>query len=225
MKEFIISCEMIENEVRVAYEKSGNSSEIIWLERGLHEDPEKLRQAIQQTIDSIDADLILLAFGLCGNALEGIVSNRAKLVVPRFHDCIHMLLATEANPHPSTATGCLYYTDGWFNSDMIMLRQYELFKEKRGEEKAKRIFRKIFKNYHQICLINTGLPWRDIAIDQAHETAALFELDLTNELGSTSILERLFAHDWDGDFVLLNPGTPLSAGEFLYGTPCVLANP
>lgn len=217
MKEVIIACEMLENEVQIALNKSQNNAAVIWLERGLHEQPTKLKEAIQSTIDSIDADYILIAFGLCGNALEGIKSDHARLVIPRYHDCIHMFLVTDDNPRPATRADCLYYTDGWFNSDMIMLRQYERFKEKVGEEKAKRVFKKIFKHYRGICLIDTGAAWREVALEQAQKSSDLFELEIFEEKGSHSILFRLFAHEWDEDFIICAPGEAISSRLFFDG--------
>ena len=213
--EVIVACEMLEYEIKQAMLNTKNNSRVIWLERGLHEMPKKLHDELQTTLESVYADQVLFAFGLCGNALDGISSPRSSIVIPRFHDCIHMLLATEEQPRPSTCGNCLYYTDGWFKSDMAMLQQYERFKKKRGEEKAKRIFQKMFENYRGIYLIDTGLPWRSLALEEAERTSELFELELCSTQGSLTILERLLKHDWDENFIICNPGEAISYRSFL----------
>ena len=62
---------MIEDEINAVFDHFGYSDiEIIWQDRGLHNDPEKLNRAVQNVISTAEhdgADLIMLAFGLCGN--------------------------------------------------------------------------------------------------------------------------------------------------------------
>ncbi len=58
------------------------------LDFGLHTDPAKLRQTLQQTIDEVDpaVDTIILGYGLCSQGVIGLRSAHARLVVPRGHD-------------------------------------------------------------------------------------------------------------------------------------------
>ena len=54
-----------------------------------------------------DYDTILLGFCLCGNALHGVRAARARLIAPRFDDCIRMLLCPAAGrPRPLIAAAC-----------------------------------------------------------------------------------------------------------------------
>jgi hypothetical protein len=219
MSEIIIACRMIEKEIESARAKTNNTSDIIYLDRALHEYPDNLKEKIQESILTVsaDTDYILLAYGLCGNALHDIFSPHSTIVIPRFHDCIHMMLLTEDNPTARICPDCLYYTDGWFDSDNTLLRQYESFAEKKGEKKAQRAYRLMLKNYKNVRLINTGENYSCSTINGAKRTCDLFDLELSEEKGSTIILEQLFAHKWDSNFLICPPGKPISQSEFLSG--------
>lgn len=227
MSEIIIACEMIRREIESARHKTGNDSEIIYLERGLHEYPNNLRDKIQEQILAVPetTEFILLAYGLCGNAMHGIYSPHSTLVIPRYHDCINMMLVREDNPHPRVCPDCLYYTDGWFDSDNTLLMQYESFAEKKGEAKAKKAYNLMLANYKGVCLINTGNAYSPETIAGAEKTKELFNLELREEKGSTIILERLFARDWNEDFLICPPGTPVDQSAFLSGGSSVAIFP
>jgi hypothetical protein len=52
----ILACEMIEDEVGLALERAGSAKPaVVWIESGLHERPERLRDHIQSLIDMLDA--------------------------------------------------------------------------------------------------------------------------------------------------------------------------
>ena len=52
----ILACEMIEDEVRLALEAlpPDERPELVWVESGLHERPERLREALQSLLDRLD---------------------------------------------------------------------------------------------------------------------------------------------------------------------------
>jgi len=54
--------------------------------------PDLSQQSLQQRIDSAAAERIILAFGQ--RRLEGLHSNDITVVVPRAHDCAHLLLGS-----------------------------------------------------------------------------------------------------------------------------------
>ncbi|NTV90100.1 MAG: DUF1638 domain-containing protein, partial [Clostridiales bacterium] len=88
----LIACSMLRSEIEKAMADSGLDVSVIWLEKGLHDKPEKLRAALQEQIDGQqDKAVILLGYCLCGNAALGLQSEKATLVIPKFDDCIRML--------------------------------------------------------------------------------------------------------------------------------------
>ena len=102
MAEVLLSCEMLEDEMQLALQRTGVQMPIVWLDAGLHEYPAKLRASLREKIAELEQsyDTILLGFCLCGNAMDGVGASRARLVVPRFDDCIRM----PALPGPALAS-------------------------------------------------------------------------------------------------------------------------
>ncbi|MGF1448568.1 MAG: DUF1638 domain-containing protein [Opitutales bacterium] len=117
----VVACDVFEAEVR--YFLQGQTIpavvELCLLEMGLHDRPEQLRARLQATIDVIEAQTsaqaIVLAYGLCGNGLSGLSAHRCRLVLPRAHDCITLLLGsreryeTLRQAHPDL----YWYSPGW----------------------------------------------------------------------------------------------------------------
>ena len=62
-----------------------------FLEMGLHDSPDIMRDKLQQLIDENDNgeyDIILLGYGLCGNGAAGLRTQNTRMVMMRGHDCI-----------------------------------------------------------------------------------------------------------------------------------------
>ena len=92
-----ISCEVF---ARAAYWCAAISPHIVdvtLLQRGLHNQPPDLRTQLQAQIDAATGqgyDAVVLAYGLCGRALTGLVARDVPLIVPRAHDCITLFLGS-----------------------------------------------------------------------------------------------------------------------------------
>ena len=52
-RDFLICCGMLWDELELAMEHTGRHPEIVWLEKGLHDSPAKLHQALQNEIDQL----------------------------------------------------------------------------------------------------------------------------------------------------------------------------
>ena len=86
-----------------------------FLPKGLHDLGGKPMAAkIQEVVDRTPEgvyDAILLGYGLCGNGLDGLTARHTRLVLPRAHDCIALLMGSanatrrtsRATPAPTTA--------------------------------------------------------------------------------------------------------------------------
>lgn len=215
MSELVISCSMLEDEVREAMRLTGSNLPVLWIDRGLHEYPDKLRAELRNSIDSMNADVILLAFSLCGGALDGLSSKNSVLVVPRFDDCIHFLTSRRAGSRGEVDCRSLYFTAGWFRSERFMGKDYERCLLRYGPQKTKFIFDTMLANYQSLQLIDThsyDMPAHRVT---AEETAKLFGLDYQEQTGSLRILKKLFSHEWDEDFVVVQPGEKLRMEQFI----------
>ena len=212
----IIACKMLEDEVNAALSQVADPPPVVWLERGLHEQPERLRQVLQETIDRFPGREILLAYGLCGNALDGVGSDTSTLVVPRFDDCLHLLLADQPGEKPLLDCRTLYFTDGWLRSDRFIVREYEACLAQYGQEMTEDIFAAMLSGYRHLCLIDTGCFPLCPAHRQAENAADLLHLELVSRTGTLRILHKLFSGQWDEEFLIARPGQRFSQLQFLF---------
>ena len=121
----LIACDVFREEIDALGRDTPQWSSIEWLEMGLHDQPDRLRSAVQAAIDRLEMedkiDAVVLAYGLCGNGLAGIRAGRHPLVIPRAHDCISVLLGSPAkhetvrNKNPGT----YFYSPGWIRGKRV----------------------------------------------------------------------------------------------------------
>ena len=66
------------------------------LEFGLHVNPQALRVALQEAIDSASGtyDTLILGYGFCSQAVVGLEAKNCTLVIPKVHDCIAIFLGS-----------------------------------------------------------------------------------------------------------------------------------
>jgi hypothetical protein len=158
-----------------------------------------------------EGDLIL-GFGYCGGGLSELVSHERRLIFPRADDCISIFLDGGHDRGIAARDAHAYYlTKGWFCHQGTMRDSFTDWVERYGEERAKHIRDMVFVNYERVSLIETGAfdvdEWLPFSKQRAHE----LELDHCVVPGSVTLLERLFAGDWDTpDIMVLEPGEPAS---------------
>ena len=94
-----ISCEAL---ARLAYLSAAYSPHVVDVELfkiGLHRNPDDLRTRLQAKIDAMSGqgyDAIVMAYGLCGKATNGLTARDIPIVIPRAHDCITLFLGSRA---------------------------------------------------------------------------------------------------------------------------------
>ena len=115
----MIACEALSRAVYFYAAKSPHRINLTLQKIGLHDRPTSLREHLQKLIDqtpSEDYDAILLTYGLCGRAIDGLVSRDLPLVIPRAHDCITLYLGSrdayteQQNNQPGTY---------WYSQDYL----------------------------------------------------------------------------------------------------------
>ncbi len=115
----LISCEVLFREMCDACAHSPHQVDLEFLPKGLHDlgrQPmaARLQEAVDRTPEGV-YEAILLGYGLCGNGLDGLTARHTRLVLPRAHDCIALLMGSreryqryfEQNP------GAFYRSTGW----------------------------------------------------------------------------------------------------------------
>jgi hypothetical protein len=185
---------------------------------GLHLHPEKLRAALQEAIDaaSAEADTIILGYGLCSNAVLGLRANGCRLVVPRVHDCIALFLGSCAayDRQAKQEPGSYYLTKGWIAVGDTPFSEYDRLVERRGKEKADRMYALMFQHYARLAFIDTGQVDQEQYREYARQTAARFGLRYEEIPGSSELIKQTLFGPWDGDFIVAEPGEEITMAHF-----------
>ena len=212
----LIACEMLRDEVELAMERTGIEYLTIWLDKGLHKTPEALRASLMDKMSQLEKyDTILLAMALCGGALDGVSCAHARVAVPRFDDCIRMLLSLEPGMRNAADARSLYYTPQWLDSNGHITMERQEYVERYGEKKAKKIMRLMLANYKSYRMVETGsydlAEWED----RARADAAALELEYGTQDGTVRVLEKLLRQEFDEEFLVVGPGETLTQRMFL----------
>ena len=207
MRAKIIACETVGEELRNLM--PGNI-QYKFLEFGLHCTPEKLNEALQREIDETgeDIDIILLGYGMCAKGAIGLEARRFTLVIPRVDDCIALFLGSrdEYARQMQKAPGTFYLTKGWIEGGDDPYTVYLKMREKYGDEKAYRLEKMVIEHYTRLALINTGNYNLEKYRQYASMVAAFFDMEFEEIPGKNTLLEGLVKGDWNGDFVVVEPG-------------------
>jgi hypothetical protein len=161
------------------------------LDFGLHIDPARLRQALQQAIDEVDP--------------------------PRVDDCISIFLGSGGAYRKQTRSepGTYYLTKGWIEVGESPFSEHEKTVQRYGPEKAERIYQIMLKNYTRLALINTGHYDLERYRDYARRTAERFSLRYEEIEGSTDMVKKMINGPWDEEFIVVQPGETIALNHFL----------
>jgi hypothetical protein len=201
------------------------SDRVTFLDYGLHENPNKLTEAIQEQIDGIqEPSLILLGYGLCGNGLQDIRSGQHTLLIPRADDCIAILLGSyqvylrEFNSNPGT----YYLTKGWLESGSDPLKEYHEMVEKYGAETAEWIMDQQYRHYKRLVLVAHTQEdleaYRPRALEVA-EYCRRWGMEYEEILGSDSYVRSLVEvagalTESNEEFLVIAPGEVIQQTQF-----------
>ena len=236
-----IGCEIVYREACYLAATGVNHVDVEFLAKGLHdlETPDMVGR-IQQAIDAMDPaagyEAILLGYARCNDGLVGITARSIPLVLPRAHDCITLFFGSNAayreyfDEHPGT----YYMTTGWserndskdgalaepaYGMAGVMYKlglsdSYEQMVEKYGEENAKYIAETVgdwTKNYSRMLYLEMGICDETPFIEDARKRAAGRNWEFERRKGGWGLLERLFAGEWNEDFLIVQPGQRIIA--------------
>lgn len=215
----ILACAMIEDELNRAYVQVGCGYDIHWVDRGLHLSPEKLRGELQRLIAEMPpATHLLLAFGNCGNAVQGLCSPNATLVIPKFHDCIDFLLGGgEGEPMPRDPRA-YYLTRGWTLSDQGLLTEGARICARYGPQRGRQIMRRMTGHYRSLACLDTGGYPLDAIEATAYQMAEVMELKREVIPAGTGVFRDLLLGNWDCRFAVIPPGHAVTSDDMgIYG--------
>ena len=227
-----IGCEIVYREVCHLVAASPNIVDIEFLPKGLHslETPDMVAR-VQAAVDAVAPDreyeAILLGYARCNDGVVGVRARDLPLVIPRAHDCVTLFLGSRAeyrryfDEHPGT----YYMTTGWkerdAENDQELLAQgtvsgklglrmpYEEMVERYGRENADFIRETMGdtrKNYSRYLYLRMGVCPEDDYVDETRRDAADRDWTMDVREGDLGLLARMFAGEWDDDFVVVPPG-------------------
>jgi hypothetical protein len=202
--------------------RSKNIVDILLMEQGLHDEPDKLRSEVQKALDNTcdiqgrPYDASLLGYGLCSNGIVGL-SAKIPIVAPRGHDCITLLLGSKDKyqEYFDSHRGVYWYSPGWIESGKQpseeryekMLKEY---KEKYGDDNAQYLMeveQKWIKEYNWATYIDWGLADSDEYKNYTKRCAEFLHWNYDELKGSPILMQKLVDGQWDdGEFLVIKPG-------------------
>jgi hypothetical protein len=188
------------------------------LEAHLHVKPESLRAALREAVAGLDEPgvTIVLGYGLCSNAVLGLKTGHATLVVPRVDDCIAMLLGSNEafSREAEKERGSYYLSRAYLDECSTIVSEHEAMVLKYGQERAERMMRLVLKHYKRLVLVDTGRYDLEPLRERVAPVAAIYDLAVEEAEGTTRILDGLVADEWGDEFVVAPPGHELTLRDF-----------
>jgi len=234
----VLACCSMWREVSLLASQSSNVCNVEFLPLGLHNDPQRLRQTLQEKIDATspqtlsyqqegielqyDYDAIVLAYGLCSNGTTGIYSKGYPLIIPRVHDCISLLLGSSELYHYyfEKYRGIYWYSSGWIEHSLQPGKErreliYQIFRDKFGEENASFLMQledNWQREYSRAIYISWGFPVDDKYSSFTQECANFLGWKFEEVRGNTELLSDLLNGVWDEKrFLIVQPGEVIEA--------------
>ncbi|MDR1019726.1 MAG: DUF1638 domain-containing protein [Synergistaceae bacterium] len=194
------------------------------MEYRYHLYPNKLNSLLKDTVQKLDEEKcdweqILLGYGLCSNGVDGLVSQRSRIVMPKVDDCIALFLGSSEcfREEQRKEPGTYYLTKGWIeckaDSLAVMNRQHE-WTEDLDPETAEWFARDLVKNYSRLVLVDTGSYDITPFAGHAEEVARVFGQRFEIISGSIAYLETLLNGPWDSRFIVVEAREPITKDMF-----------
>lgn len=208
MKIKLIGCKSTMNEVRwLGIDKKIDCE---FLDYSFHARPGKLRKKLQKLIDaSQDYSLIILTYSRCSNSLVGLVSPTVPMLFPRTHDCIGLMLGSNALHiklfKENAAT--YYFSQGWLDYGRTPYSEFLEYKEQYGETEAFNLINALYGRYEKAVLIITpGMKDIDYYRRKVGKIANFFGWIMGEVYGEIDLLASVLKGERVPESVYIEPG-------------------
>lgn len=220
MNAVILTCSSLTPFVEAAQASQGTALPVVEVDRNYHAEPARMKEKLAEIIDGLppEVDTVLVAMGFCGGAWDHVTCSR-RVVIPRFDDCVSILLNTDDDYHANLkAPGHLYLYENnpdQFSAIALMRSDCSDSPEFAGLSQED-LFHYFFDAYHTMAIIDTGL---NDCYSEEYVIAAQNEADQINAAldyapGSNHTMEKLVSGQWDDQFIVAEPGTLIKHGLF-----------
>ncbi|HGJ64513.1 TPA: DUF1638 domain-containing protein [bacterium] len=228
----VIACEVLFREICLCSAYTRNITNLDFMPRGLHDNPDMMRAEVQKKIDETEKgafDGIVLGYALCSRGMDGIQAKDIPLIIPKAHDCISLFMGSKEKymkyftEHPGT----YYYTSGWFerlkgmfverkHQDGLGLgKKFEEYVAKYGEDNARYLIEfenSWVQNYSQITFIDIDFVNFLNYSEEAKKIAKDRNWNYDEIKGDIRLIRKLIDGEWDEDeFLVIPPGHTIVA--------------
>ncbi|OAM87488.1 DUF1638 domain-containing protein [Termitidicoccus mucosus] len=216
----IIACAVLEDEVRAFAAGLPHITSLTFLPQGLHNEPARLNTTVAGAVAAVEAEgraeAIALVYGVCSRGIEAIPLRRCRMVVPRAHDCITLLLGSKERyqqfqqENPAT----YWYSPGWNKCHAApgpdrFAKLRDDFLKKFPEEEADYLIemeKELHAHYTTAAYVDLGVGDADANIAYTRRCACWMGWDFRRVQGDPRLLRDLLAGRWDDDrFLVVQP--------------------
>ena len=218
----LIACKVIQREAYYCASRSGNIVDVVLMEQGLHNEPDKLRSMLQEAVqDTTDVqgnryDAVVLGYCLCSSGILGLKCDVA-MVAARGHDCMTLLLGSKDRyqEYFETHRGVYWYSCGWIDCAEMpgkdqcenLLKEY---KKKYGKDNAQYLMEMEqgwMKEYEWATFVSLGLCDEEKYKDHTKKCAEYLGWKYDEIEGDVSLLQGLVDGNWDKEkYLVVKPG-------------------
>lgn len=216
MKIKLIGCLSTKNEVLAL----GLSSHIDceFMDFALHAFPDQLHKELQQKIDaSQEYDLIILTYGRCSHAVEGLVSATVPMVLPNTHDCISLLLGSDLRRQELSKLNpaVYYFSQGWLEYGRDPYAEYQEYVDKYGKANAAYLINALYGTYQEAVFIRTDCEEDKLEQyrQKVREIAEFFGWKVSEVKGNLALLNAVVNRQQYPGVIQVAPGLPIVLGE------------
>lgn len=204
----LIGCDVVIKEMA---HRIGDHLKIHVIDPSLHVNPDRLRKTIQETIEAVEQSFgtILLGFGYCSRAAEGLRSRNSKIVIPLVHDCVGLFLGSRSahTDMIKTEPGSFFLSKGWVEAGTTPFEEYRYMVKRYGEKKADSLMNAMLRHYQLLKFIRTENTRACTHHRRyAREKALKFGLNYQEILGNTALFDDLINKNDNDELRTIRPG-------------------
>lgn len=206
--------------------RSVNDIDIVLMEQGLHDEPQRLQSEVQKALSRIaddkgrPYDASLLGYGLCSNGIVGLTAE-IRFIVPRGHDCITLLLGSKDRykQYFDSHRGVYWYSPGWIDTGTQPGKErYEQtlkeYVEKYGDDNAGFLMeteQSWMKEYNWATYIDWGFDGSQKQKQYTKQCAEFMGWGYDELKGDAGLMQRLLDGQWDDrEFLIVQPGQKIT---------------